>query len=302
MKRIVCWALGLLVVAPLANPAWAACCSGKDDEIARLEAEIVAARSRIDPLATPWIRSHDLTVEIGGSLLTKAIAELDALNVTRAELSAIRHHGQLWGWEADCRIWDPFCNFPKGCWRTYGKEGAYIEFDDANYRFLAKAELSNLRGTWIANQGFRLDLHARLHTEVGMLKGNRYPCVGGGVGARGGPASGDASADLAAVASLGGFGPRGVRYSFNLGVENIRYGVRVNMGSLPDLVVDGTFPGIEEKLDGYFGVPMMLDGVLELPSGSGLQPLPYHLELDQAGVFATDIAIRAQTNVIVRWR
>lgn len=294
--------LGLLAIALLAESAGAACCSKKGDELARLEAEIIAARARIDPLAAPWIRNHDLTVEVAGSLLTKAIAELDALSVTRAELSAIGHSGQLWGWEADCRIWDPTCNFFQGCWRTYGKEGAYIEFDDPNYRFLAKAELSNLRGTWIANQGLRLDLHADLHTEVGMLKGNRYPCIGGGVGARGGPASGDASADLGAVASLGGLEPRGVRYSFNLGVENIRYGVRVNMGSLPDLVVDGTFPGVQERLDGLFGVPMMLDGVLELPTDTGLQPLPYRLELEQPAVFATQRAIRAQTNVMLRWK
>jgi hypothetical protein len=271
-----------------------------EDDIVRLTREVEQARQDVEPLAAPWLRTRDLTLEISGDLLTSVIEDLDALKIARVNLAVTDHRGQLWGWQADCRVWDPFCNIPHGCWRTYAREGAYIEFNDPNYRFRAEAELEDLRGTWVSQRGVRVDLHASLRAEVGSLKGNRYSCVGASIGGRGGPASGEADGDVGALADLLGLDATGVRYRLNVGVERIRYGIRVDMGSLPDLLVDGTFPGMKVDLGGHFGVPLSLDGELDLPPPA--PDLIYHLRLTNTAVFATDRAVRAETDLIVQWK
>lgn len=282
--------------------SWAESKRKTREDIARLQSEIPQARAAVDPLAAPWMRSKDLTLDISGELMTDAIQEINKLNVTRAELSATGHSGQLWGWEADCRVWNPLCNWGKGCWHYYGKEGAYIEFNDNNYRFQARAALENIRGTWVPFQGLRVDLHASLHAEVGMLKGNRYLCGTGGFGANGGPANGDASGDVYAFAKLGGLTERGIPYSLDLGVENIRYGLQVDMGELPDLVLDGTFPGVSTNLSGVLGVPLTLEGDLQLPTAGGEISRHYRLALQAPGVSTTGRAIRAEADILVDWQ
>lgn len=294
-------ALALVQSLALARPAGASLA----DDIARLRAEVIQERSDIDPLAQPWMRDHDVTLDIAGPFLVESIRRLEALPPAfkRTDLSVPQYQGQLWGWEADCRIWDPTCNWFQGCWRVYGKEGAYVEFNDPNYTFQAAATLSNLAGTWLPGQGLRLDLHAALEVKVGTLKGNRYFCPpAGSYGGLGGPANGNASGDLSAIATFGSFDANGLAYSLNPGVDNIQYGLRINMGSvLPDLGVDGTFPGVHTNLDGRLGVPLSLSGEIVVPTGSSDIHKTYKFELGGPAVLPTSRAIRAQTNVIVHW-
>ena len=248
-----------------------------------------AERVVLDPLVAPFLRTKSLDVKISGSALADLFASVDGLpaSVRTTTGTVYNHSGQIAGEEHPCPI--------------SGNQGWYVEFADSNYRAGVSVTISGIGATWVPNQGLRVTIHAGGTGYIGTVHWHGYYCLGGGVGGNAGPASCQASGNLAALvtASWGGGGK--LTYSLALGTSGLSYGCHINMGSLPDLVIGWALPPVDSNLSGSVDLPVRQEGSIRLPLPGGDVERKYRLNLISPQVGAGQTGFQAATDVTVTW-
>jgi hypothetical protein len=152
---------------------------------------------------------------------------------------------------------------------VYGHEGAFVEFADPNYTLQSSVTLSNIKEAWLPGRGIQLQTHADAAAGLGMLRGNRYPCIGGGVTLRGGPANCDASTNLTTSVPIDGLDVSGLTFHVDASTSQIPLTCSISLGSLGDLQIDQMLPATSASTQGAFAVPFSGSGSLVIPLPSG---------------------------------
>lgn len=271
---------------------------GAPDDIgvdnARLRAAVAQERMSLDSVVNPWLRSGDVDVELAGALIGDLFGRINALppaiRVTRGTI--FEQNGQIWGWEAEC----------KALGKVYGKEGAYVEFADRNYMFNVDVTLVSLSSSLQA-AGLTVSASLHGHAEVGTLRGNRYPCVGGGVGASAGPFRGDADLHVTANAAIAGWSAKGIEYTLKIDLVGA-YDISASVGSLGTLRFSANLMPMHTDLGGALSTALATTGILQIPGKvpGTTTSRSYSFDLAQPQAQFNTRGVHASTNVLLQWK
>jgi hypothetical protein len=260
----------------------------------QLELQLAQQRKDLGPLVQAWLKSTDLDLTISPDPLNHLFADLNNLGdeERRVHLDVVQYQGQLWGWEAECKVFG----------HVYAHEGAFVEFADSNYTLQAMLTLSNLTPSWIPGRGLQLRAQADALAQLGMLRGNRYPCIGGGITLKGGPATCDASVTTTATAVIDGIQQGGIIFHVDATTSQIPVNCSISLGSLGTLRIGQIIPDTNASFSGSFSLPLAGSGVLNIPLPSGNVEKSYTFSLLSPKLDVTTSGLHAATNLHVDWK